>query len=161
MGEMAARDMEKAEVLNEFFASLFTGSQVSHISSVPERFGRDQESKLPPRVEEKIQDHLIILTRYRSMGLDDMHCRFLKDLIDMIAETKKSCLPDQGPSDWRKGNITPVFGETEKGRPREIEASEPHLCAWEDHETDPPGSYVIHMKDDEVFQPLCPKPPSL
>jgi len=30
-GELAATDMEKDEVLNEFFASVFTGSQYSHI----------------------------------------------------------------------------------------------------------------------------------
>ena len=24
----------------------------------------------------------------------------------------------------------------------EIQASEPHLCAWEDHEENPPGRYV-------------------
>lgn len=69
MEELAAAEMEKAEVLTEFFASLFTGSQVFHISYVPECFGRSQESKLLPRVEEEIQDHLIRLTRFRSMGL--------------------------------------------------------------------------------------------
>ena len=35
-GELASTDEEKAEVLNEFFASVFTGSQDSNISHVPE-----------------------------------------------------------------------------------------------------------------------------
>lgn len=30
------KDLEKAEVLHEFFASVFTGSQASHFSQVPE-----------------------------------------------------------------------------------------------------------------------------
>jgi len=32
-------NMEKAEVLNEFFASVFTGSQDSYISQIPEPLG--------------------------------------------------------------------------------------------------------------------------
>ena len=35
-GELASTDEDKAEVLNEFFASVFTGSQDSSISHVPE-----------------------------------------------------------------------------------------------------------------------------
>ncbi|KFZ68503.1 hypothetical protein N338_08076, partial [Podiceps cristatus] len=35
-GELAATDVEKAEVLNEFFASIFSGSQDSPNSQVPE-----------------------------------------------------------------------------------------------------------------------------
>ena len=35
-GEVATTDMKKAEVLNEFFASFFTGSQNASISCVPE-----------------------------------------------------------------------------------------------------------------------------
>lgn len=35
-GELTMTDMEKGEVLNEFFASLFTGSQDSCISHIPE-----------------------------------------------------------------------------------------------------------------------------
>ena len=37
-GELASADVEKAEVLYEFFASVFTGSQDSNISHVPEPY---------------------------------------------------------------------------------------------------------------------------
>ena len=40
--------MEKAEVLNEFSALIFSGSQASHISHVPESLGEDQGAKSPP-----------------------------------------------------------------------------------------------------------------
>lgn len=35
-GEQVTKDLEKAEVLSEFFASVFTGSQASYFSQVPE-----------------------------------------------------------------------------------------------------------------------------
>ena len=37
-GDQALTDEEKAEVLNEFFALIFTGSQDSNISHVPEPY---------------------------------------------------------------------------------------------------------------------------
>ena len=42
-GELASTAMEKAEVPNKFFASFFTGSQVSHASHVPKPLGRGWE----------------------------------------------------------------------------------------------------------------------
>lgn len=36
MGELASIDMEKAELLTKFFASVFTHSQAFHISQIPE-----------------------------------------------------------------------------------------------------------------------------
>ena len=54
-GELASMYEEKAEVLNEFFASVFAGSQDSNISHVPKPcipkpLRGDQGSKSPPTV---------------------------------------------------------------------------------------------------------------
>lgn len=38
----------------------------------------------------------------------------------------------------RKGNIT-NFNKRKKGRLGELQASQCHFCAWQDHGTDPPG----------------------
>ena len=54
-GELASMDEEKAEVLNEFFASVITSGQDSSLSHVPEPCtpkppGEDQEGKSTPTV---------------------------------------------------------------------------------------------------------------
>ncbi|KFZ51818.1 hypothetical protein N338_12594, partial [Podiceps cristatus] len=57
-GELAVIDVEKAEVLNEFFASVFSGSQDSQNSQVPEPcipepLGGNWGSKLPSTIRAK------------------------------------------------------------------------------------------------------------
>jgi len=109
-GELASTDVEKTEVLNEFFASGFTSSQYSNISHIPEPcipkpLGDDCGSISTSTTRaEQVQDRLMGLHVYKSMGLDDMHPRVLKYLAEAVAKPLPIIfekLSGKVPGDWK------------------------------------------------------------
>ena len=51
IGELVSSDTEKADVLNECLASVFTGGQVSHVCQDPEALGECVEKWIPYMIQ--------------------------------------------------------------------------------------------------------------
>ena len=84
---------------------------------------------------------------HKSMGPGEVYPRVTRKLADEVSKPlsmvfEKSWQSGEVPTDWKKGNITPIFKKGKKGRLREQKASQSHLYAWQDHGVDPPGNYA-------------------
>ncbi|CAM5082501.1 unnamed protein product [Eretmochelys imbricata] len=119
-GNRVTEDVERANVLNAFFASVFTNKVSSQTTALGSTAwgGGDQ-----PSVEkEVVRDYLEKLDEHKSVGPDALHPRMLKELADVIAEPlaiifENSWRLGEVPDDWKKANVVPIFKKGKKEDP--------------------------------------------
>ncbi|CAM5111816.1 unnamed protein product [Natator depressus] len=111
-GNLVTEDVEKANVLNAFFASVFTNKVSSQTTALGSTAwgGGDQ----PSVKKEVVRDYLENLDEHKSMGPDALHPRVLKELADVITEPlavifENSWRSGEVLDDWQKANVVSIF----------------------------------------------------
>ena len=159
-GQLVTDADEKADTLNDFFASVFTREDESDIPTPVSYFSGNEENKLldisidPSEVAAKLSK----MKSDKAAGDDNMAPRFLKEISDEIAVPvalifRKSLDTGQVPRDWRNANITPLFkhgnrSKTDNYRPVSLTSQ---ICKIV--ESVLRDKLVSHLEKYELLQP--------
>ena len=111
--KLTTSDKEKAEVLGQFFSSVFTTEPDGDIPQIPTTNLSNEMEVLVIR-EENVKEILSGLNSGKSCGPDGIHPRLLQELSDILCTplTKlfnKSLSLGKLPSEWKEGRISAIF----------------------------------------------------
>ena len=122
-GNIISDGFQMAEVLNEYFSSVFT---TEDISSLPIPFTKFEGSKpehlrqlfvTPEMIAKKIKK----MKDNKSPGVDGIPQKLLKEIVEQISTplAKLFNLSLEGivPSEWKEANITPLFKKGSRNKP--------------------------------------------
>lgn len=118
--EKTKGDMEKAEVLSEFYCKVFTEEPQGEVPEI--------EVKEVPVLEEItwteeiIKQKLDSLKRNKSPGPDGIHARIIKELaVQLVAPLKiifeLSFKTRKLPEEWKRANVTAIFKKGDRSDP--------------------------------------------
>ena len=116
--ELTTGDQETANLLNDYFASVF---EIEGDDPIPAFDDRQYDQPLTSInvTNEKIVKVINELKANKSQGPDDFHPKLIKETVNKIKEPlckifDKSLQEGVLPDDWKKANVTPIFKSGEK-----------------------------------------------
>ena len=121
-GNTVSDDRGMAELLNEYFASVYTVEDTSEIPSVPIVYQGNEPLEKIEITEEIVLKKIGKLNAYKSAGPDGFHPRVIKEVKEEIAPHfsdiyKASLSHRKAVKDWKLQNIAPIFKKGSKNEP--------------------------------------------
>ena len=117
-GSTASSSREKADVLNNFFSSVFTVEDRSSIPHFPRALYDKPLLDLTITIEQ-LKTKLCKLNPNKATGPDNIPPRLLKELAEVLSEPisiimNKSLQEGRLPTIWKKAHVVPIFKKGKK-----------------------------------------------
>ena len=112
-GDLVSSDENKANILNDFFASVFTRENTRDIPDFDKRYNGMPVTEINVTKDKVLKD-LKSLNVSKSMGPDGCHPRILKETAEIIHEPlyeifKKSFEEGEIPKIWKDANVSSIY----------------------------------------------------
>ena len=124
-GELVDDDLVGANMLNDYFSSVFTRENIETVPDVEDLFQDEWEDRLIDIeiTEELVKKKLDAIKLDKSAGVDNIHPRMLFELRNIIAKPLAKlfaeCLQSGiVPQDWRSANVVPLFKKGKRSDPQ-------------------------------------------
>ena len=120
-GNLVTDEKDKAELLNNYFSSVYTKEDVSNIPNIENR-ANEQSIESTEITQDIVNKQLAKLNISKAAGPDGLHARVLKELKDEITVPltiiyHKSLIEGMVPSQWREAYIKPIFKKGKRNSP--------------------------------------------
>ncbi|NWI57793.1 RTJK polymerase, partial [Calyptomena viridis] len=123
-GNLVTKNEEKVEVLNAFFASVFSGKTACPQDNSPLGLVNNVREHYCPLViqEGAVRELLGHLDVHKSMGPDGIHPRVMREFADELVRLlsiiyQELWLTGEVPDDWKLANVMPVYKKGRKEDP--------------------------------------------
>ena len=120
-GNVITDDQKTAYTFNEYFSSVFTKEDLSHMPEPKQMFtGGEQEMLKNVDINEtKVKSKLLKLNPSKSAGADTINPAVLKECAEVLAKPltilfRKSLESSKVPEIWKYANVTPIFKKGSK-----------------------------------------------
>jgi hypothetical protein len=119
-GSKVSEDSDKAEVLNDFFSSVFTREDMSNMPDFPDRFFNETLTELHI-TRDMVLKKLEQLKPSKSPGPDGLHPRVAKELAEVLsgplATIMNKSMVEGAPQSWKDANVSPIFKKGDRKQP--------------------------------------------
>jgi len=122
--QLVCTDKEMSDLLNTYFASVFTNENLEQLPAVKQYFNKPDQEKLCRYTitAEIVKKKLSQLKMNKAPGVDSVSTKMLLELKDEISEMvaelfNKSLNSGEVPNEWKLANVTAVFKKGKKSSP--------------------------------------------
>ena len=153
--DMTSNDKEKAEVLLDYFSSVFTQEPVGEVPTM-EQVDTDTTLDDIDFTEDTVKKKLKQLKPNKSPGPDNIHPRILKELSDALAKPLfllfvASAEQETIPDEWRTATVSAIFKKGSKKVPNNYRPVSLTCITCKLLESIFRDNIIEHMKSNNLF----------